>query len=248
MFVSEKVTDEYAEVIADLPEVHVVSDGTTNWLTGGFHRHHAHKLAECKTIRARVRKGTWLDALVESLGENAEHGCRRTNQDKRKAVLAAMAVNTEQNLGWSNAHICRLCRVSHNYLADLQAEKNEPNPRNGGGNSNLPPPKDRESRPRPTVRRLLRGRLPTCRRPRRRRPTRASTVTATRYPSDSASCSRCGSWPGGPASWAASWPTSRTPSASTRAGLRQTWGRVSPGYIALMRRRTAKVRKRSKKD
>src|SRR5215472_16289071 len=56
------------------------------WLADGFHRRYAAEAAGLTEIDADVRKGTRRDALLHSVGANAQHGHRRTNADKRRAV------------------------------------------------------------------------------------------------------------------------------------------------------------------
>lgn len=80
------------------------------YLSDGFHRLAAAKLAKLTTIETEVREGTLRDALAHALGVNAEHGLRRTNKDKRNAVV--IALKDPEWVGWSNTDIARLCHVS----------------------------------------------------------------------------------------------------------------------------------------
>jgi hypothetical protein len=59
-----------------------------------------------------VRKGDFLDAFIEALGENSDHGFPRSNEDKRKAVREALEENDKINRGWSNRQIAAFCKVS----------------------------------------------------------------------------------------------------------------------------------------
>ena len=52
-----------------------------------------------------VRPGTERDAKLEGLSDNAEHGLRRTVEDKRKAV--DWALSDPELSQWSNAKIAR---------------------------------------------------------------------------------------------------------------------------------------------
>ena len=95
------INEEYvAQLMADLeadvklPPVDVFHDGTDYWLADGFHRYHAHSRAGYGHIDAKVHQGTQADAQWFSFGANRAHdaaGLRRTNDDKRRAVLAALA-------------------------------------------------------------------------------------------------------------------------------------------------------------
>ena len=84
---------EYAEAMLAgkvFPPMVVFSDGREIWLADGFHRLHA--LLAVGEIRATVdlRKGTREDAMWYAVAANKTHGLRRTNGDKRKAVLKAL--------------------------------------------------------------------------------------------------------------------------------------------------------------
>jgi uncharacterized ParB-like nuclease family protein len=95
------INEEYvAQLMADLeadvklPPMDVFHDGTDYWLADGFHRYHAHSRAGYGHIDAKVHQGTQADAQWFSFGANRAHdaaGLRRTNDDKRRAVLAALA-------------------------------------------------------------------------------------------------------------------------------------------------------------
>ena len=85
---------EYAERMKagdHFPPVQVYFDGTDHWLSDGFHRVKAAAEAGQTTIQAEVWEGTRDDAFWMSLGANKDHGLRRTNDDKARAVKAALA-------------------------------------------------------------------------------------------------------------------------------------------------------------
>ena len=94
------LVNEYAEAIqggAEFPPGRVFH---TEWPTGdqdyflsrGFHRYFAHQKAGREGIRVEVIKGSRNDAVVDACGANAEHGARRTNADKLKAVMTLDAL------------------------------------------------------------------------------------------------------------------------------------------------------------
>src|SRR5215207_11626412 len=77
---------EYADDMArgdEFPPVTVFYDGADYWLADGFHRYHA-RATRHPDIEAEVRQGTRRDAILFSVGANASHGMRRTNEDKRR--------------------------------------------------------------------------------------------------------------------------------------------------------------------
>ena len=56
------------------------------WLSDGFHRLHAHRNAGLGTIKANVHAGTKRDAVLASVGANAEHGLKRKLTEGEKRV------------------------------------------------------------------------------------------------------------------------------------------------------------------
>ena len=121
--INESIVDEYADLIEDgvvFPAIRVYFDGVNHYLADGFHRYHAHRRAGRGAIEADVEKGTLRDAILYSLGANHEHGLRRTNADKRKAVQAMLDDFEWQE--WSNGEIARRCRVSERLVANMRGD------------------------------------------------------------------------------------------------------------------------------
>lgn len=119
--IDEGVVGEYASLIGDgvvFPAVRVYFDGINHYLADGFHRYHAHRKAGKGAIEADIEKGTLRDAILYSLGANHEHGLRRTNADKRKAVQAMLDDFEWQE--WSNNEIARKCHVSDFLVASMR--------------------------------------------------------------------------------------------------------------------------------
>ncbi|MDG4650096.1 ParB N-terminal domain-containing protein [Roseibacterium sp. SDUM158017] len=118
----ETVTD-YAEALdggAEFPQIVVVFDGSAYWLADGFHRHAAYARAGRAEIPALVLQGTRRDAILKSVGANAAHGLRRTNDDKRRAVTVLLT-DSEWS-AWSNREIARQCCVSDVFVAKVRAD------------------------------------------------------------------------------------------------------------------------------
>lgn len=125
--IDERVVDEYAEAVkdgAEFPPVRVYHDGNFYYLADGFHRYFAHLKAGKAGIKADVMNGTLRDAVLHSLGANALHGLRRTNADKRKAVMT-MLEDFEWNT-WSDREIARQCNVSGPFVASLRESLGKP--------------------------------------------------------------------------------------------------------------------------
>jgi hypothetical protein len=120
---SDMVVDEYVEALATgskFPAIVVFFDGVTNWLSDGFHRLAAHEKNGAVEIEADVRPGTRRDAIVYSLRANETHGLRRTNADKRKAILTVL-----EDPEWSALTLRKigdLCGVSHEFVARVKRE------------------------------------------------------------------------------------------------------------------------------
>lgn len=120
--IHEPTVSEYAEALeggAEFPPIEVCLDGSDYWPWDGFHRLLAHKRAGKGKIRARVTTGSRRDAVLLSLGANASHGLRRTNDDKRRSVLAMLA-DAEWS-SWSDREIARRCGVTHPFVAALRS-------------------------------------------------------------------------------------------------------------------------------
>lgn len=113
--------EEYSEAMADgvqFPPVVVFFDGASHWLADGFHRYFGADQAGLEEIAADVRNGTQLDAQLFSFGVNSDHGLRRTNADKRKAVTGAL--NHPVSCKWSNSQIAKHCGVSDKTVAAVR--------------------------------------------------------------------------------------------------------------------------------
>jgi hypothetical protein len=121
---------EYAEAMSDgaiFPPVTVFFDGSRYWLADGFHRFHAAIKNMADEIDAEVRQGTNRDAVLCSLGANAAHGMRRTNEDKRRAVERLL--NDPEWGKWSNYEIAKKAAVSEYFVRSLRSNRSENEPR-----------------------------------------------------------------------------------------------------------------------
>ena len=117
---SQDVIGEYAEAIDPLPPGRAMFDGSVYWLYDGFHRYFAHKVAGRDAMPLDITDGTQRDAVLASLSVNADHGLRRTNDDKRKAVQTVLA-DAEWSQ-WSSHKIAETCRVSHWFVERVRTE------------------------------------------------------------------------------------------------------------------------------
>ncbi len=115
---SDEVVSEYAEAMqagARFPPVTVFFDGTDYWLADGFHRFAAvQRIPRRRKIDAEVIQGTLREAILHSVGVNAQHGLRRSNADKRNAVETLL--NDPEWALWSDREIARQCSVSAQFV------------------------------------------------------------------------------------------------------------------------------------
>lgn len=119
--INMEVVGDYAEGVKvgiEFPPVIVFHDGAEHWLADGFHRYHAHKQAGKASIEAEVRSGTLLDAKLHAVGANGDHGLRRTNEDKRRAVQ--MVLDEPAWKEWSDRKIADACGVSAPFVSAIR--------------------------------------------------------------------------------------------------------------------------------
>jgi len=114
--------NEYAEAItsgASLPPPTVFHDGADYWLADGFHRYHANKKIGAVSLECEVIEGTQRDAVLYSLSANQTHGLRRSNEDKRKAVMTML--NDAEWVKWSDREIAKRCGVTHPFVSNVRS-------------------------------------------------------------------------------------------------------------------------------
>lgn len=121
--IDQAVVAEYADLILEgvkFPAVTVFYDGAEYFLADGFHRYFATKKAKSPGILCNVLEGTLRDAVLYSFGANHAHGLRRTQADKRKAVITMLEDIEWQE--WSDREIAKACNVSHTLVATIRKE------------------------------------------------------------------------------------------------------------------------------
>lgn len=120
--IDEATVADYSEAMKDgfeFPPIVVFFDGSDHWLADGFHRFHAARHAHLAFLPGEIHTGTRRDAVLYSVGANVKHGMRRTEEDKRRAVLALLA---DEEWGvWSDNEIARRTGVSFALVASLRA-------------------------------------------------------------------------------------------------------------------------------
>lgn len=117
------VVAEYAAAMADgvqFPPVILFNEGESFWLADGFHRVAAAEKAGKETVPAEIRQGSKRDAILYSVGVNAQHGLRRSNGDKRRAV--EVLLKDDEWRKWSDREIARKSGVDHKTVGAIRSE------------------------------------------------------------------------------------------------------------------------------
>lgn len=127
--INPQVVREYADDMlagAAFPPVVAFYDGSDYWLADGFHRVAAYKTVDYSEIPVIVHQGTQRDAVLYSVSANGQHGLRRTNEDKRRAVMRLL--NDAEWSAWSNVEIAKRCNVSEGFVRSLRIVRGDPAP------------------------------------------------------------------------------------------------------------------------
>lgn len=97
---AETVT-RYAEALArgeQFPAAVLYDDGASKWLADGYLRYYAHSRLKRKEMLCEIRVGTREDAVWFSVSANRNHGLPLTPQDRRRAVMTALAHENGKDL------------------------------------------------------------------------------------------------------------------------------------------------------
>jgi len=111
------------EAGAVFPPVKLVGDGDVFWLVDGLHRLEAAKKINREQISSNVTEGDERVAMLVSCVANADHGKRRTNEDKHQKVM--MMLEDEEWSKWSGREIARRCRVDNKFVEKLRKNLTE---------------------------------------------------------------------------------------------------------------------------
>ena len=108
-----QVISDYTQLMSEgleFPPVRACFDGSSYWLTDGFHRVTAAERLGHPKIRVDVFHGSINDARWDSYHVNAQHGLRRTPEDLM--LVAKRAVLHERSAHLSNRELARHLQVS----------------------------------------------------------------------------------------------------------------------------------------
>lgn len=121
--IDDQLVSEFADAFkagAKFPPIVVFFDGVDHWLADGFHRRHAARKADVARLRCEVHQGTREEARWYSYSANQTHGLRRSNEDKRRAVL--LALKHPKGAELSDGQIAEHVGVHLNTVAKYRAE------------------------------------------------------------------------------------------------------------------------------
>ena len=140
--INNELVDEYAAAMSDggrFPEIECYFDGVDYWLVDGFHRLHAMNKLGKASATVMVFNGTLREAVLHSLGVNAGHGLRKSNDDKRKSVQTML--NDAEWRQLSDREIAKHCGCSKTLVGQMRNPKpvEQKDPTAGvGGNITTP--------------------------------------------------------------------------------------------------------------
>jgi ParB-like chromosome segregation protein Spo0J len=122
--INNETVAEYAEQMKagdKFPPLSVYQVNGAHLLVDGFHRLDAAKLAGLDEILVEIHSGTRQDALKAALGANVQHGLRRSNADKRRAVIIAI----KEFPDLSDRAIADMCGVGHHLVGEVKNQLGE---------------------------------------------------------------------------------------------------------------------------
>jgi hypothetical protein len=111
--------DDYASAMQEGKEFPpVVAYGTERraFLADGWHRYHAAQAIGLAEIAVDLRPGNLDDAVWHSVTTNAEHGLRRSNEDKQRAITTALTLRPTL----ADSEIARHCSVHHSTVSGIR--------------------------------------------------------------------------------------------------------------------------------
>jgi hypothetical protein len=112
---------EYVERMKEgdeFPLIEARFDGSTYWLSDGFHRYHSFKLLGMKEITINYKPGTKDDAFLDALKANGKHGLTLTIEDKTNKVK--MALEHDLTKDKTNYELAKICMVSQPFVASVR--------------------------------------------------------------------------------------------------------------------------------
>jgi hypothetical protein len=121
--IDQDVVQTYADAMrehAKFPHITVFHDGAEYWLADGFHRLEALKLLGKDIAVVDAIQGSLREAILFSVGANAKHGLRRTNDDKRRAIETLL--RDEEWRTWNDERVAERCGVGRVTVNRVRSE------------------------------------------------------------------------------------------------------------------------------
>ena len=125
--VSQDAIDEYAEAVrggAEFPPLRVVVVAGQMLLIDGYHRHAAYVTTGLEWCRVELVPGsTRAEAAWLALGANRDHGIRRTQADKRRAVRIGLTRHPDKSHRAIAQHVGVSDKTVTSVWAEMDAER-----------------------------------------------------------------------------------------------------------------------------
>lgn len=113
---------EYSEQMKEgdeFPAIVVFFDGSDHWLSDGFHRWHATKMAGLVSIDAEVRQGTREEAQIYAMKANTRRGLSMSHEDNRRNIIRMLTHTITSS--WTLGEIARHLDVSKMTVSRVKA-------------------------------------------------------------------------------------------------------------------------------
>lgn len=121
--INESLIEEYIVAMSEgdvFPPIELVRDGDRLLLADGWHRLKAAIKLANETIFADIYPGGMAMAKIKSAGANARHGLRRSNGDKRRAVVLLLSDAEHRTL--SDGAIAQIALVSARFVGMVRED------------------------------------------------------------------------------------------------------------------------------
>lgn len=105
----------------ELDPIEARFDGTTYWVSNGFHRIEAATRLQLETIKVNYKPGTLEDAQVDAMAANKSNGLPRSNETRRNQIMAAF--KHEETKEWSNSRIAKHIGVAVSTVSAMRDPK-----------------------------------------------------------------------------------------------------------------------------
>lgn len=84
----------------------------------GFHRAEVYRLEEVAEVEVELREGGKEEAKLNALGSNKNHGLRRSNADKRRAVESTLTMRPK----WTDGKVADHCGVTQPFVSEIRQQ------------------------------------------------------------------------------------------------------------------------------